>query len=76
MALPPGRSPSGASATQVRRYQPPSGWGARSRAAISHSPGRTPASLPAQAASTRGGGDGERVLRRTRRGGRHSSRPA
>src|SRR5271163_2505726 len=41
MALPAGRTPSSASATQVRRYQPPSGCGARSSAAMSDSPGRT-----------------------------------
>ena len=41
MALPPGRSPFAAGADHVRRYQPPSGCGARSRAAMSHSPGRT-----------------------------------
>ena len=46
MALPAGRAPSSASATQVRRYQPPSGCGARSSAAMSDSPGRTALSLP------------------------------
>ena len=43
-----------ASATQVRRYQPPSGWGSRSSAAMSDSPGRT---APVWSAS--GGGDAE-----------------
>ena len=41
----PAARPPRLSATQVRRYQPPSGCGARSRAAISDSPGRT-RSLP------------------------------
>src|SRR5580692_5946806 len=40
MALAAGRSPGADGACQVRRYQPPSGCGTRSRAAISHSPGR------------------------------------
>src|SRR3984957_9893287 len=52
MALPAGRVPSGASATQVRRYQPPSGCGSSSRAAMSDSPGRT-----APVWSAAGGGD-------------------
>src|SRR5688500_13377405 len=34
MAVAAARSPSGASARQVSRYQPPSGWGWRSRARI------------------------------------------
>src|ERR1700722_2479246 len=67
MALPPGRLPSSASATQVRRYQPPSGCGARSRAAISASPGRTrSAGTDAQAGGhgegVRGGATEERTI--------------
>src|SRR3984957_5873900 len=54
MAVPAGRVPSAASATQVRRYQPPSGCGSRSSAAMSDSPGRT---VPVWSAS--GGGDAE-----------------
>src|ERR1700677_3110642 len=57
MALPAGRAPSSASATQVRRYQPPSGCGARPRAAISDSPGRTPSG----GTETEGAGHGEGV---------------
>src|SRR5580658_10501153 len=56
MALPAGRAPSSAAATQVRRNQPPSGCGARSRAAISDSPGRTPSGgTDAQAGGDREG---------------------
>src|SRR5271156_3347951 len=58
MALPAGRAPSSAWATQVRRYQPPSGCGARSRAAISDSPGRTPS---AGGTDTEGAGHEEGV---------------
>src|ERR1700679_153405 len=57
MALPAGRAPSSAPATQVRRNQPPSGCGARSRAAISDSPGRTPSG----GTETEGAGHGEGV---------------
>ncbi len=63
MALPAGRVPSSASATQVRRYQPPSGCGARPSAAMSDSPGRTPRQ-PGRASAggdAEAGGDGERV---------------
>src|SRR5580693_6467825 len=70
MALPAGRAPSSAAATQVRRNQPPSGCGARSRAAISDSPGRTPSG----GTETEGAGHGEGVRggaaeERTIRGG-------
>src|SRR5580693_391952 len=62
MALPAGRVPFSASATQVRRYQPPSGCGARSRAAISDSPGRTRSVCRgADGTDTQAGGDGEGV---------------
>ena len=54
MALPAGRMPASASATHVRRYQPPSGCGARSSAAMSDSPGRTaPVCLPQAEATPR-----------------------
>ena len=46
MALAAGRSPGAARASQVRRYQPPSGCGARSRAAMSYSPGALRQSVP------------------------------
>src|SRR5580658_9710971 len=57
MALPAARLPSSVSATQVRRYQPPSGCGARSRAAISDSPGRTRST----GTDAQTGGDGKGV---------------
>src|ERR1700722_1863223 len=69
MALPAGRVPSSASATQVRRYQPPSGCGARSRAAISDSPGRTRSVC--RGTDAQAGGDGEGV-----RGGATEERSA
>src|SRR5580698_7583267 len=62
MALPAGRMPAAASATHVRRYQPPSGCGARSRAAMRDSPGRTAPVCPDSAGRhAEAGGDGERV---------------
>ena len=65
MALPAGRSPAAAGASQVRRYHPPSGWGARPSAAMSDSPGRTrPVCRLRRTGSPEDGGHGERVLRR------------
>src|SRR3984957_3199170 len=62
MAVPAGRVPSAASATQVRRYQPPSGCGSRSSAAVSDSPGRmAPVWSASGGGDTEAGGDRHRV---------------
>src|ERR1700759_2600562 len=62
MALAAGRVPSAVSATQVRRYQPPSGCGSRARAAMSDSPGRTaPVCSASGGGDTEAGGDRHRV---------------
>src|SRR5271155_1618018 len=64
MALPAGRCPGADGASQVRRYHPPSGCGARSRAAMSDSPGRTRPVCRLGRTESQGGGDGEGMLRR------------
>src|SRR3984885_1743100 len=76
MALPAGRAPSGASATQVRRYQPPSGCGTRWSAAMSGSPGRTaPVCRASVGGQAQGAGDGDGMRGRAAEEGATAHRP-
>src|ERR1700733_4355543 len=76
MALPAGRAPSRDSATQVRRYQPPSGGGASWSAAMSDSPERTaPVCRASVGGQAQGVGDGDGMRSRAAEEGATALRP-